>query len=117
MLPHCTQRPYACKIAGIPLSAKFDFQTLRFSFTFANPLPPSTPHSTPKASSDTRRPPLAGSPVLARETEIYLPRRRYGAPSRDGRLRVWIEKNDGEWRYDVEVSSASVAVGGGERES
>ena len=43
----------------------------------------------------------------SRETEIYLPRRTFGAKARDKKdlvLRVKMEKGDGEWRYDEDVS-------------
>ncbi|KAK4698651.1 hypothetical protein P7C70_g7622, partial [Phenoliferia sp. Uapishka_3] len=104
------ERPYACKIAGIPLFAKYDMNTLSYTFRFSNPLLPSSSSTTSpetKSKADTRNPPLVGAQVLARETEIYLPRRRYAGPSKEGRLRVLIGKEDGDWKYDAESDEIS----------
>lgn len=97
------QRPYACKIAGIPLGAHYDMRTLEYEFRFANPLPSGKGKRRDQAKADARNPPLEGEEVLARETEIYLPRRRYAGPAREGTLRVMVGEGDGEWSYSAEV--------------
>ncbi|KAM0749528.1 glycoside hydrolase [Meredithblackwellia eburnea MCA 4105] len=96
---NAVERPYACKVAGIPLSTSFEMTTLDFTLSFANPLPGAKP-LLPQRLADTRSVPLDGKAVAARETEIFLPRRRYAKPFADGKLKVKIGKGDGEWRYD-----------------
>ncbi|KAI5480839.1 glycoside hydrolase family 5 protein [Pseudohyphozyma bogoriensis] len=93
------ERPYACKVAGIPTHANYNFRSKVYTFRFANPSP--TAASTPpvKEQADTAHPPLHGTPIQSRETEIYLPRRRYGAAARAGMLRV-DTRGEGDWKYD-----------------
>lgn len=104
------QRPYAVKTAGIPLRSRYDFHTLSFSYSYINPIPSSHPFASAalstalsQAEAEVDSPPLVGVECAARETEVFLPRRRYGRPFREGRLRVKIREGDGEWRYDEEV--------------
>ncbi|GAA5890521.1 hypothetical protein JCM6882_002948 [Rhodosporidiobolus microsporus] len=106
------ERPYACKTAGIPLRAHYDFHTRAFSYSYINPIPPSHPLASiaadaalPQEKAEVGSPPLVGVECRARETEVYLPRRRYGGPFREGRLRVKIREGDGEWRYDEELQT------------
>ncbi|GAA5851965.1 hypothetical protein JCM8547_000111 [Rhodosporidiobolus lusitaniae] len=106
------ERPYACKTAGIPLRASYDFHTLRFSYSYINPIPASHPLAAvastatlPQAQAEVDSPPLVGVECKARETEVFLPRRRYGRPFREGRLGVKIREGDGEWRYDEELQT------------
>jgi hypothetical protein len=109
--PPLKQRPYAAKISGIPLSAKYEMKTRAYSFRYANPTSPLTTRARrAQADATTDDPPVVGETPRARETEIYLPRRRYGDAAREGRLRVAVEKGDGEWKYDVEVSSSRTLV-------
>ncbi|GAA6037743.1 hypothetical protein JCM8097_002319 [Rhodosporidiobolus ruineniae] len=101
------ERPYAVKTAGIPLRAHYDFHTRSFSYSYINPIPSSSPlagavPATPQAEATVAAPPLVGLECAARETEVYLPRRRYGKAFREGRLRVKIREGDGEWKYDEE---------------
>lgn len=107
------QRPYACKTAGIPLRCTYDFPSRRFTFDYINPIPTNHPLASavptlPQAEAEPGSPPLVGVACRARETEIYLPRRRYGQAARDGNLRVKLRDGDGDWRYDNEVSTALV---------
>ncbi|GAA5872896.1 hypothetical protein JCM1840_005882 [Sporobolomyces johnsonii] len=99
------ERPYAVKTAGIPLRTSYSLQTRRFTLSYINPVPSSHPlaASVPTADkSDPKSPPIVGTECRARETEIYLPRRRYGKAAREGRLMVQVRDGDGEWRYDEE---------------
>ncbi|TNY21435.1 cytoplasmic protein [Rhodotorula diobovata] len=107
------QRPYACKTAGIPLRTSFDMHTRRFTLSYINPIPPSSPlaaHVPPhvQAEATPGAPPLVGEECRARETEVFLPARRYGAAAREGRLRVEMRDGDGEWRYDEEIQTLYV---------
>lgn len=111
--PYRLQRPYACKTAGIPLRCTYDFHSRRFTFDYINPIPTDHPLASvapthPQSEAEPGRPPLVGLACRARETEIYLPRRRYGQAARDGHLRVKLRDGDGEWRYDEEVRAALV---------
>ncbi|GAA5984632.1 hypothetical protein JCM11641_004546 [Rhodosporidiobolus odoratus] len=104
------ERPYACKTAGIPLRAHYDFHTRTFTYSYINPIPSSNPLAsavpiTPQAEAEIDGPPLVGVECRARETEVYLPRRRYGQAFREGRLRVKLREGDGEWRYDEELQT------------
>ncbi|BGP55967.1 hypothetical protein JCM8202v2_003574 [Rhodotorula sphaerocarpa] len=101
------ERPYACKTAGIPLRCDYDFHTRRFTFDYINPIP--ADHLLAVAAAQSKQgeaepdqPPIVGVPCHARETEIYLPRRRYEAAVRDGTLRVQLRDAGDEWRYDEE---------------
>lgn len=66
-------RPYPAKVAGIPLTFNYDVNTGSFQFEYQNPS--STARQTfqhPDAS--VSRPPLEShAPLLARETEIFVP--------------------------------------------
>lgn len=81
--------------------------TRHFHLKFVNPLPPSPSTVVDQSKAGVDRPVLQGTPCLARETEIYLPRRRFGPESlAEGEkleVRIGGEK-DGDWKYDVEVS-------------
>ncbi|GAA5959872.1 hypothetical protein JCM21900_005989 [Sporobolomyces salmonicolor] len=99
------ERPYAVKTAGIPLRMSYSFHTRRFVLSYINPIPSSHPlaAAVPAAEKpDPKNPPIVGRECRARETEVYLPRRRYGRAAREGRLTVQIRDGDGEWRYDDE---------------
>lgn len=97
------QRPYAAKVAGVPLFASFDMESRRYTFRWANPATAGDA-DLPQIQALTSRPPRATGPVCARETEFYLPRRRYGQAAREGMLRVALKAGDGAWKYDAEVS-------------
>ncbi|GAA5828536.1 hypothetical protein JCM11251_000840 [Rhodosporidiobolus azoricus] len=106
------ERPYACKTAGIPLRAHYDFHTRAFSYSYINPIPSSHPLAAiasettlPQAEAEVSSPPLVGVECRARETEVFLPRRRYGKAFREGRLRVKVREGDGEWRYDEQLQT------------
>ncbi|BGP11918.1 hypothetical protein JCM10049v2_007838 [Rhodotorula toruloides] len=104
------QRPYACKTAGIPIRTSYDFHTRRFTLDYINPIPPSHPlaQSVPKRlqnEAEPDAPPLVGVECRARETEVFLPRRRYGQAAIEGRLKVKLRDGDGEWRYDEELQT------------
>jgi hypothetical protein len=65
-------RPYAAKVAGIPLHTKYEMETGRFNFSWV------VPSTAQEARSDggpqVGTPPRGGHvPLLARETEIFLP--------------------------------------------
>ena len=103
--PCCvTQRPYAAKVAGVPLHASFEMESRKYTFRWANPAADGSAEEVPQTEALTSRPPRAIGPVYARETEFYLPRRRYGQAAREGRLRVALKAGDGEWKYDEQVS-------------
>lgn len=104
------QRPYGVKTCGIPLRAKYDFHTLSFSYAYINPIPKSSPiaASVPPPTSSPTNPPIVGEICAARETEIYLPSRRYGKHFRAGTVRVKLRQGDGEWSWNEEVSRSLV---------
>ena len=84
-------RPYAAKTAGVPLKSEYEMMTGTFSCSWAVPPQPpplsmseatSTPASVRQPSSNVNNPgspsvhtpPLTGHPpLLARETEIFVP--------------------------------------------
>lgn len=107
------QRPYACKIAGIPLSSNYNMKSRRFAFRYVNPFPregfePAVPQQLARCDS----PPVVGEMPRARETECHLPRRVYGAAAKDGTLRVKLAKGDeAQWKYDEQVSQARKQAG------
>lgn len=97
-----SQRPYAAKIAGIPTFTSYDLHTRRYIFRYSNP---AVSPSAPKRIASTAHPPLEGEAPRARETEIYLPRRRYAEAAKEGKLVVELRKgSQAEWKYDEEVS-------------
>ncbi|GJN94713.1 hypothetical protein Rhopal_007804-T1 [Rhodotorula paludigena] len=107
------ERPYAVKTAGIPLRTSYDFYTRRFTLDYINPIPSSSPlaAAVPTPSQDEAEPnapPVVGVECRARETEVFLPARRYGQAAREGRLQVKLRKGDGEWRYDPDLSTLYV---------
>lgn len=64
-------RPYPAKIAGIPLDFKYDLNTGRFSFAWANPNPAAP---SPSGLATIGAPPLNVGLVITRnETEIFIP--------------------------------------------
>jgi hypothetical protein len=81
-------RPYAAKTAGIPLKSEYEMTTGTFSYSWAV-VPQSPPLSMSEATSTStsvrqpivnnsgslsvHTPPLTGHPLLARETEIFVP--------------------------------------------
>jgi hypothetical protein len=104
------QRPCAVKTAGIPLRAKYDFHNLSFSFAYINPIPATSPLAAvvPPATSSPSNPPIVGEACAARETEVYLPSRRYANHFRAGTVDVRLRENDGDWRWDEEVSFSRI---------
>jgi len=107
LLRLAAQRPYGVKIAGIPLRTSFDFHTLTFSLAYINPVSPSSPLAKSIPTSErpsSKNPPIVGVECSARETEIYLPKRRFGKWFRRGIAKVKLRDGDGEWRWDEEVS-------------
>ena len=111
-------RPYAAKTAGIPL--KFDYEMATGTFSYSWVMPPSTPLSTssggeeaaststlvPQPSSSGNDsgsasvlvPPLTGHPpLLARETEIFVPEQL----ARGRRLIVEGLREGDTYTYDV----------------
>ncbi|GAA5952203.1 hypothetical protein JCM3765_001906 [Sporobolomyces pararoseus] len=104
------ERPCAVKTAGIPLRAKYDFHNLSFSFAYINPIPSSSPiaEAVPPATSSPSNPPIVGEECAARETEVYLPSRRYGRHFRDGNVVVKIRDDDGEWKWNEELQTLYV---------
>lgn len=109
----CSQRPYACKTAGIPIRTSYDFYSRRFTLDYINPIPPSHPLAAAvparlQSEAEPDSPPLVGVECRARETEVFLPRRRYGQAAKEGRLKVKLRDGDGEWRYDEEVRRLSL---------
>jgi len=63
-------RPYPAKVAGIPLSFKYDMNTGDLVFEYANMSMGSG--KTQQSPASVTSPPL-DSPILARETEIFFP--------------------------------------------
>jgi hypothetical protein len=62
-------RPFPAKTAGIPLKFEYEMNTGEFTFEWCNPDPKST-----TSSGEVSRPPLNGAtPLLAKETEIFVP--------------------------------------------
>ncbi|GAA5899696.1 uncharacterized protein JCM6883_005961 [Sporobolomyces salmoneus] len=104
------ERPYGVKTAGIPLRAKYDFHTLSFSFAYINPIPSSSPiaDAVPPTDSSPSNPPIVGEICSARETEIYLPKRRYGKLFRAGRVQITMRQGDGEWKWNEELQTLYV---------
>ncbi|KAI0033601.1 glycoside hydrolase [Vararia minispora EC-137] len=65
-------RPYAAKTAGIPLHAEYEMTTGRFKFSWA--VPSSASNAIPSGGPRVDTPPRDSHvPLLARETEIFLP--------------------------------------------
>ncbi|KAK0534056.1 hypothetical protein OC842_002757 [Tilletia horrida] len=89
-------RPYAVKIAGVPLSTSFDRDCLAFDLVWATS---SSWPLTPSASSTG-----SGEEVVDRSrlTEVFWPRFHY-----EGR-EVEVELSDGEWWMDEEKQSLYV---------
>ncbi|GAA5943957.1 uncharacterized protein JCM15063_006127 [Sporobolomyces koalae] len=108
------ERPYPVKTAGIPLRVSYDFHDLSFSFAYINPIPPVSTLATTMTSSETLEtrspdnPPIVGFECLARETEVYLPKRRYGKWFKSGAVTVKVRDGDGEWRWDEELQTLYV---------
>lgn len=108
-------RPYAAKTAGVPLKSEYEMTTGTFSYSWAVPLqaPPlstseatSTSASVQQPSSNVKNfgslsvhtPPLTGHPpLLARETEIFVPEQL----ARGRRLIVEGLKEGDTFTYDV----------------
>ena len=106
-------RPYAAKTAGVPLKSEYEMTTGTFSYSWA--LPPQPPAlSTSEATSTSARqpssnvnnpgsssvhtPPLTGHPpLLARETEIFIPEQL----ARGRRLIVEGLREGDTYTYDV----------------
>jgi hypothetical protein len=80
--PRDTQRPYAVKVAGVPLSSEWDPQQLMFKMRWKNAGEP--------GEKETE---------LARITEVYMP--RFWFENQD----VSVMLTDGEWTYDSAVRS------------
>ncbi|GAA6017473.1 hypothetical protein JCM11491_006836 [Sporobolomyces phaffii] len=104
------ERPYSVKTAGIPMRAKFDFHTLNFSFAYINPIPPASPLAAAMPPSDCspHSPPIVGVECRARETEVYLPSRRYAKLFRRGLVKVKLRTGDGTWRWNEELQTLYV---------
>ncbi|KAK4056119.1 hypothetical protein OIO90_002850 [Microbotryomycetes sp. JL221] len=103
------ERPYACKIAGIPLSTSFNrhSRSKRFKLCYVNPFSPlkfGVRLSQSQATVDS--PPVVGFEPRSRETEIYLPTRVFGQATIGSRLKVTV--SDGTWRYDEELQTLYV---------
>jgi len=108
-------RPYAAKTAGVPLKSEYEMTTGTFSYSWA--VPPQPPQlSTSEATSTSasvrqpssnvndsgplsvHTPPLTGHPpLLARETEIFVPEQL----SRGRRLIVEGLREGDTYTYDV----------------
>lgn len=91
-------------MAGVPLFASFDMESRKYTFRWANPSPEGDDNGAPQEQALTSRPPRAIGVVSARETELYLPRRRYAQAAKEGKLHVALKAGDGQWKYDAEVS-------------
>ncbi|KAG8901460.1 hypothetical protein FRB99_005289 [Tulasnella sp. 403] len=101
---HAVVRPYAAKVAGIPIRCHYEMSTGCYEFDWANPTGESIDYSTSSASPNpsVEKPPLdlhASTP--ARETEIFVP--LYISKGR----RVLVEYSSStnpqaecDWRYD-----------------
>lgn len=111
------ERPYAAKIAGVPLQTTYEHKTLAFTLRYASPMTDEADDDDDAIEGEREatceRPPLRHvPPVLSRETEIHLPRRLYAKHAQEGQLRVWLGKGarGAKWRYDVEVRPVSMLV-------
>jgi hypothetical protein len=62
-------RPYAAKVAGIPLRFDYESTTGKFTFEWAEPDPEHKPSAPATASS----PPLNSAVSSSRDTQIYIP--------------------------------------------
>ncbi|GAA6062034.1 hypothetical protein JCM10212_005467 [Sporobolomyces blumeae] len=105
------ERPYAVKTAGIPLRTSYDFHSLRFSLAYINPVPPDSPVAAAVPSPlrpTASRPPIVGVECRARETEVYLPKRRYAKWFREGKVVVKMREGDGEWKWDEDLQTLYV---------
>ncbi len=118
-------RPYAAKTAGIPLEFKYEMATGTFSYSWAvPPQPPPLSTSEARSTSTSGRqgssnvsdsgspgvhtPPLMGHPpLLARETEIYLPEQL----ARGRRLIVEGLGEGDTYTYDVRRQTLFVLTG------
>jgi hypothetical protein len=108
-------RPYAAKTAGVPLKSEYEMTTGTFSYSWAVP-PQPPPLSTSEATSTSasvrqpssnvnnsgtlsvHTPPLTGHPpLLARETEIFVPEQL----ARGRRLIVEGLREGDTYTYDV----------------
>ncbi|KDE05055.1 hypothetical protein, variant [Microbotryum lychnidis-dioicae p1A1 Lamole] len=99
------ERPYASKVAGIPYAFSYDFKLLQCTFSYVNPTNPKDFRTRrPQNLATTDDPPIPGTMPRSRETEIYLPRRRFGGLN--SRLKVRL--SDGEWKYDEELQTLYV---------
>ncbi|SCZ96082.1 BZ3500_MvSof-1268-A1-R1_Chr8-1g09992 [Microbotryum saponariae] len=99
------ERPYASKVAGIPYAFSYDFKLLQCTFSYVNPTSPKEFRTRrPQNLATTHDPPIPGTTPRSRETEIYLPRRRFGGLN--SRLKVRL--SDGEWKYDEELQTLYV---------
>jgi hypothetical protein len=131
-------RPYAAKTAGVPLKSEYEMTTGTFSYSWAvppQPPPLSTSEATPTSASVQRpssnvnnsgllsvhTPPLTGHPpLLARETEIFVPEQL----ARGRRLIVEGLREGDTYTYDVGRQTLFVLPGaqtqmqlGGEQEN
>jgi len=84
-------RPYAAKVAGIPLAFTYEMNTSSFFFAYSNP---SNKLGKPKVND----PPLVHPPILACETEIFIPVRL----SSGRNLKIVFGAKGYEWRHDEE---------------
>ncbi|OZJ04839.1 hypothetical protein BZG36_02328 [Bifiguratus adelaidae] len=73
-------RPYAAKVAGEPISCKFDLKSLRYTFSFQNASLTSNDADIPTSSA-------------AGITEFYIPTYHYRGQTLD------VKVTDGDWRY------------------
>ncbi|KAM0787111.1 hypothetical protein ACM66B_006366 [Microbotryomycetes sp. NB124-2] len=100
-------RPHACKVAGIPLSTSYSRSRKKFKLRYANPFSPLKFGARIKQEQATvDSPPVVAVEPRARESEIHLPRRVFGAAHRSGTLVVKL--SDGEWKYDEELQTLHV---------
>ncbi|KAK4047845.1 hypothetical protein OIV83_005188 [Microbotryomycetes sp. JL201] len=97
-------RPFACKVAGTPLSTSYSRLRRKYKLRYANPFSPLKFGARIKQEQATvDSPPVVAFEPKARETEIHLPRRVFGKAHRQGKLVVRV--SDGEWKYDPDLQT------------
>ncbi|KAG8939165.1 hypothetical protein FRC04_006933, partial [Tulasnella sp. 424] len=101
-------RPYAAKVASIPLRQDYEMNTGAWEFEWVNP---SQNSPSDNSSVSVTKPPLSHVPIQARETEIFVP--LFISKGRD--LLVTYSSSTGakafDWKYDPARQTLFVVPG------
>ncbi|KAG8960324.1 hypothetical protein FRC05_006980 [Tulasnella sp. 425] len=105
---HAVVRPYAAKVAGIPLRQDYEMNTGVWEFEWVNP---SQDPRADNSSVSVTKPPLSHVPIQARETEIFVPL----FLSKGRNLVVTYSSSTGakafDWKYDPARQTLFVVPG------